>query len=534
LCGLGLATALSAISFVARADDPTSTQGPPAPAPTGTVPQTPAAAPAPAAPTPATPAATAAPTTPGVIVVVPDPEHGARSPTPNGSTAATATSEHPAPDNGRFEFGSYGRISVASDGRGGEGRSANIVAHGTRIDEDPYVEFELRREDTWTDNIHTKIVGTLAFYPPYYQYTGDLAATQIAVRNLYAQASYGDWTLWVGSRMYRGDDIYLLDWWPLDNQNTIGGGVGVKLATDTTAAFHAGMVRLDNIYQYQQVQDVSPFGFGATNVTLLDRPRMVESLKITQFFRNNEHHHLLQSDAAGFKVILYGEAHELSAGMYQDPLTQLREPAPADSGFLFGAEFAYWTGQRNTFVQVFARHARGLAAYDPLQVPNTTTNDKTTAGSTDSILAIGGNWESGMFGALYGAYVRSFRDGDPSATSLNKFDEGTLVVRPQIYIGQHWGVAVEGSYQERRFQYLDPNTNRALLASEWRGGIIPYFSPSGRGSYARPQLRVVYAITDRNAGSRELYAPDDVFAQRTIEHYIGIGAEWWFNSSSYP
>jgi maltoporin len=45
---------------------------------------------------------------------------------------------------------------------------------------------------------------------------------------------------------------------------------------------------------------------------------------------------------------------------------------------------------------------------------------------------------------------------------------------------------------------------------------------------------LVYAITDRNAGARELYAPDDVFSQRTIEHYIGIGAEWWFNSSSYP
>jgi hypothetical protein len=25
-----------------------------------------------------------------------------------------------------------------------------------------------------------------------------------------------------------------------------------------------------------------------------------------------------------------------------------------------------------------------------------------------------------------------------------------------------------------------------------------------------------------------------VFSQRTIEHYCGIQAEWWFNSSSYP
>jgi maltoporin len=117
---------------------------------------------------------------------------------------------------------------------------------------------------------------------------------------------------------------------------------------------------------------------------------------------------------------------------------------------------------------------------------------------------------------------------------MDKYNEGTLVVRPQVYIGQHWGVAVEGSYQERQYQYLDPSTNGPLTASEWRGGLMPYFSPAGRGSYTRPQLRLIYAITDRNAGARELYAPDDVFSQRTVEHYFGVQAEWWFNSSSYP
>ena len=30
---------------------------------------------------------------------------------------------------------------------------------------------------------------------------------------------------WVGSRMYRGDDIYLFDYWPLDDHNIVGGGV---------------------------------------------------------------------------------------------------------------------------------------------------------------------------------------------------------------------------------------------------------------------------------------------------------------------
>jgi maltoporin len=503
--GACVAVAIMLATVTARADDPTSTQGP---APPAVAPAPAPAAPAPPAVVPATPAPTV-------------------SPNPNGTTTATTTAEHPAPDNGRFEFGSYGRVQVASDLRGGTGRPANIVSHGTRIDEDSYAELELRREDTFKDDVRTKVVATLALFPPFFHFSGS-TTNSVAVRNLYAQATYGEYTLWVGSRMYRGDDIYLLDWWPLDNQNTVGGGVGVKLPTDTTVAAHVGMNRLDNDqYQYEQIQVPAPFGFGATNVTLLDRPRVVETLKVTQFLRRPQ-------EKAGFKVILYGEAHELAAGVYQDPLDNQQRALPSDTGFLVGTELAYWTGERDTFVQLFMRHARGIAAYDPLAVPLTFANDRTTAGSTESLVALGANWEKDALGLLVGGYVRWFRDGDPSPTSTEKYDEGTLVARPQLYIGEHWGVAVEGSFQARRFAWIDPETNAPLSASMWRAGIMPYFSPSGRGSYKRPQLRLIYVASQRNAGARELYAPQDVFAQRQVEHYAGLSVEWWFNSSSYP
>jgi maltoporin len=180
------------------------------------------------------------------------------------------------------------------------------------------------------------------------------------------------------------------------------------------------------------------------------------------------------------------------------------------------------------------RHARGIAAYDPLTVPLTFANDRTTGGSSETLVALGGNYEKDWFGLLVGAYLRFFRDGDPSPTSTQKYDEGILVLRPQAYIGEHWGVAVEGSYQARRLGVVDPTTDSAYTASAWRAGIIPYFSPSGRGSYKRPQLRLLYALTARDAGARGLYPQEDVFAQRKVEHFIGLGAEWWFNSSSYP
>jgi maltoporin len=432
-------------------------------------------------------------------------------------------------------------VQIASDLRGGTGREANIVSYGTRIDEDSYAELELRREDTFSGGIKNKVVTTLGLFPPFFQFTGD-AIQNIGLRNLYDQAQYGALTLWVGSRMYRGDDIYLLDWWPLDNQNTVGGGVGISLpptsAGETSIALHAGMERLDNPTQFEQIPVVAPFGAGTTNVTVLDRPRMTETLKITQLVRNTKAGRHFEDDKQGWKVILYGAAQEMSAGVFTDStvgtVNNTQTAYPSEAGFLVGGELAYWTGERDTFIQLFARYAHGLAAYDPLAEPVTFDANRTTNGANEALFAVGGNYEKAWFGLLYGAYFRYFTDGAPQPTSISTYDEGTVDVRPQAFLGDHWGLAVDGSYQARRYAELNPATNAQLTASEWRLGVIPYFSPAGRGSYKRPQLRVIYALTARDAGARALYPAQDVFSQRAVEHYLGLGVEWWFNSSSYP
>ncbi len=510
------------------APKPTDSLLPPAPS---------ASAASPAAPPPAGPSPSLATRLADAAQSILESSNG-RSPGAPDEVKPTAP---PAEHAGGFEFGSYGRVQIASDLRGGTGREANIVAYGTRIDEDSYAELELRREDTFSDGIKNKVVTTLGLFPPFFQFTGD-AIQNIGLRNLYDQASYGPLTLWVGSRMYRGDDIYLLDWWPLDNQNTVGGGIGVNLPPtsfgETSIAAHVGMERLDNPAQFEQIPVTAPFGIGTVNATVLDRPRLIETLKVTHLVRNSKVAHPMANDNRGFKFILYGEAQEISAGVHTDTsvgtANPTQTPYPADSGFLIGGEIAYWTGERDTFIQVFARYAHGLAAYDPLAEPITFAADGTTSGANEALAAVGGNLEAGAFGLLYGAYFRYFTDGDPQPTSIQTYDEGTVDIRPQVFLGEHWGIAVDGSYQARRYAELDPTTNAPLSAVEWRGGVIPYFSPSGRGSYKRPQLRIIYAITARNEGARALYAAQDVFSQRSIEHYLGLGVEWWFNSSSYP
>ncbi len=437
----------------------------------------------------------------------------------------------PSKHEGSFEFGSYGRVVAASDARGGTGRGTNVVAFGPRIvDEGSYAELELRREDRYGEKVKSRIVATLALFPPFFHFSGK-ATQAIALRNLYAQGTYDKVTLWAGSRMYRGDDIYLLNWWPLDNQNTVGGGAGGPVhrsddgSLETVVQAHVGQQRLDNPYQFQQVPVVAPVGFGTVDVTKLDRPRTIETLKVTQFVRRG---------SAGFKAILYGELHQLAAGVLRDPLTNLDRGLPEDSGWLLGSQLTYFTGRRDTFASLVMRHARGIAAYDPLSVPITFALDRTVGGASETQVAASGNWENDTLGVTAAGYVRFFRDGSPAQTSTQKYDEGAVVVRPSVFLGEHFGVSVEGSWQQRRIAIQDPSGEGPLAASVFKAGVMPYFSPSGRGTFKRPQIRLLYVASFRDPGTRGLYPAADVFAQRSVEHFAGVGAEWWFNSSSYP
>lgn len=511
-------------------------------------PDAPATTPAPekASPGAATGSTTAPAVQPGDPIPRPDapvvqdssaPSVPGRSDVKNSEPARTVQVTAPGHE-GRFEFGSYGRVLVGSDLRGGTGRGTNVVAFGPRlVDEGSYAELELRREDRFSERVSGRVVATVGLFPPFFHFTGK-AAQAIGVRNLYAQGTYDKVTMWAGSRMYRGDDIYLLNWWPLDNQNTIGGGValpvykspapdGQPAAYETIVQVHAGQQRLDNPYQYQQVPVVAPFGFGTTEVTKLDRPRTIETLKLTQFIRPASGH-------SGFKAVLYGEAHEIAAGVYQDPLTKLDKGLPSDTGFLVGSQLTWFKGEKDTYASLWLRHARGIAAYDPLAVPISFALDRTTGSASETQIAMAGNWETDQLAVMAAAYVRFFRDGSDAQTSTQKYDEGAIVARPSIFLGEHFGVSVEGSYQQRRLQMLMPGTNDPLTASVTKLGVIPYFSPAGKGSFRRPQIRLVYLASFRDSGSRALYPVEDPFASRKVEHFAGISTEWWFNFSSYP
>ncbi len=448
--------------------------------------------------------------------------------------------DQPSAHQGSFSFGSYGRMIAATDARGGPGRDADIVAHGSRLDEGNYVELELRRDDHWkVTGAKTQLVATLAFAHPVFHYNGEFDA-KLAVRNLYLEErdlGADGLSVWAGSRMLRGDDIYLLDFWPLDDLNTVGAGVGYGHAFEGTPSsislkVHGGLSRPETPFYHQSVERPAPLDqFGAANVVILDRQRFIGNVRAEYAHRVGK--------GAGVKGVLYGETHQLPSGQRETETPRDFESLPSDDGWVVGGQLGAWSGERDTHINLFVRYATGLAAYGQFATPSPLAADDTTTGAGELVVAAGGNVEFGPVGILLGTYVRSFRNANPGL-DYQDVDEGIVALRPSVFFGELAGLSLEGSYQMAQRGVVAPDPEDPTLppsgpktATVWRFGVMPFLSPAGRGSFSRPQIRVIYAAALRDEVARQFYPQDDAFSLREVEHFLGAGAEWWFDSTTY-
>jgi LamB porin len=424
-----------------------------------------------------------------------------------------------------FDFGSYGRVGVGTDLRGHEGFPTNVVSHGSRLEEAPYLEldFYYSRPVAGDPSRRWRIVFVPAFAGgDLFHYSGSLDS-HFVVRNAYAETEnlgLRGLTLWAGSRMYRGDDIYLFDYWPLDNLNTVGAGAAYT-RRKFSVALHAGLNRLDDLYQFERL-DVPPRGLGPPGQsTVLDRPRFVSSLKLTQLF----------GGVRGAKIALYAELHLLPSGELTDPTTMQRTQLPGDAGWVVGAQLGGWL-RPYVFLNLWLRAAGGLAAYGELTVPTHLDPRRSVSGALEVVGALSANWESRWVGIMAGGYVRRFRDPAPGDFNASSYTEGIFAIRPHVYFSEFFHAAAELSYQARRADGLDFVAGRVLTPQVFRFSLMPLVAPLGRGTYSRPQLYVVYTVSAVNDDARiAQYDPSDFRFGQNVVHYLGTGVEWWFNSS---
>jgi hypothetical protein len=368
-------------------------------------------------------------------------------------------------------------------------------------------------------------VASLALAGDFFHYDGEFQE-HLAVRNLFAEVSnvfVDGLAFWAGSRMVRGDDIYLLNVWLLDNLNLVGGGA--RYANDgLELALHGGLTRPSNPF-YRQNIDVPPaLGFTPAQYDLLDRPRSVIAAKGSLF--------PLGKKPTGLKASLYGETHHLPDGKRQTETDQI-EQLPGDKGFLIGAQVGAWLDKPKSFVNLFARYATGIAVYDPLSTPMQVGTVTTASGAREWRLGLSSNLEIDMFGLQLGGYLRGLRDEASTALAGGKLLEGAVDARPYVWFVDYAGLSLDVGYQKLALSTLDDRTGKQVEGSVATFAVIPFISPYGKGTYTRPHLHLIYQVSLRDSGARHLYPERDRRSSQSTEHFFAVGAEWWFDSSSY-
>jgi hypothetical protein len=534
-----LSVALATIGTPLAAAQPTPDPVPPpppvAPTPEPAAPPPPTSEPTPSPPLPVTPPVAAPPPPPPPS---PPPSSSAAPLPPDddrhwfeGSPGAASTSG--------FSFGSYGRVLAGTDLRGGLPERQNVVAIGPRLVEPTYFELDLAYATKAWMGHPIKVVTTLAFDDDLFHVDGTFDARP-AVRNLYAETDVDvgrPGSIWIGSRMYRGDDIYLFDYWPLDDQNTVGAGASVRFGRAAVAA-HVGWNRLDDEFQFQQTTVPDPVQ-GEALVTQLNRLRTVASTTIDVALRK------AAPEGVSARLRLHGELQHLPAGSRELDDGTL-ERLPTDRGLTLGLELSAFglrpdDAKRNEtyhrFVNAFARLSTGLAAFDELGSPSTVDADLRAAGASELVFGLGGNVDHERVLASVGYLSRRFVDADQNAIDHDDAWEHVVAARVLAPIPvlassttTPLQLGAEASYQVRFARGPNAATGLIADAAQWQVAPMLVYSPTGRSMLARPQLRLVYRAARQNQAARDQYVPDDPRGDHAWIHYLGVQAEWWFGA----
>jgi hypothetical protein len=433
-----------------------------------------------------------------------------------------------------FQFGSYGRILAGTDLRGGKPEPVAVVAHGPRVIEDSYLELDLQYRFRTASGLALRTVTTLAFDDTLFHDTGDFEARP-AIRNLFAEAELTEQlTAWVGSRMYRGDDIYLFDYWPLDDQNTVGAGARYRISLRRddpwVISAHVGWNRLRDEFQFQEITVPDP-AQGATTVTQLNRQRTIASATFEAPIRTGG------SADLHVRGKVHAELQALPEGTRERDDGTLEE-LPADTGYTVGAEVAAFgldpPGKRyHRHANLFVRYSRGLAAFDELAPPTSFDTELETTRASELVVGLSAAWDHELGNVMLGALTRRFVDADRNTEDVDDGWEYSVAARPLARVWRDLYAGADLSYQVRFPRGLNPTSQLASDPAILQIAPMAVWSPMGPSAYSRPQLRLVYRAARLNAGARDLYAPDDPRRDHDWVHFLGVQAEWWFNSASY-
>ena len=422
-----------------------------------------------------------------------------------------------------FWFGSYGRVGLSSDLQGGEGLPRQITPYASRLIEDHYLELDFGYQAYRGALGEVDTVLTLAFFDRFFHYSGQ-ADAQLAIRRAFVEARrlWGT-SLWlsIGSRWLRGNDIYLMNFWPLDDLNSMGITIGHR-GISAEAFLHIGVNRLSRPEQEQYIAVPSARGFGAEEILLLNRQRLITALLYER--------RTSIGARGGWKWKLYGELHALPQGRraLEGGFSE-RETLPDDLGLIAGLQLGLWgLAHQENHLNLWFRYARGLTIYDELGVPEGLDLNRRSWAAEELRVALAGHIRWRKLSAQFGGYLRRYLDSDRVRVDFDDRVEGSVVIRPQLNFGAVTP-AVEGAVQVSQAMGANPLDLTRETAKIYQLALIPALSfGEDIGTFTRPQLRLIYAISWLNDAALARFAPEDPRASEDMTHYLGARAEWWF------
>jgi maltoporin len=429
------------------------------------------------------------------------------------------------PISERLDFGMYGRVGLAYslDGRVIQGTRLNLrgSALGGRFEESDYLEptlkfYILKPETQESPGVRlvltpamfarTSLIGFFStFTTP--NLTIELFQAYVEATNVLIPGL----SLWGGQRFYRGEDVFMADYFYFNNLSAQGGGIRYK-DLDFALLVQTGSRTNAPAYQFDENGDGTPDS---------QRQRLVFVSQYVHRFPQGPQSGEPLKDRA-HRLHLLAEFHALPSGRTRDGA----EVLPSDSGWVLGAKGVLDFGNGN-FNTLSVRYGRGIA--------------NGSIGSAQTWGTFGTADTSGRFSGAFGVeVVDHFVFNVSRLLSINGYgvlhlarggggseDRGfdtSVGARTFLYLHDRVHLINEVTWQTRQDGHGPTGTALKLT-------VAPTIVPSGvRSVWERPHFRLFYTVAFYNQAARDaLMSPYHVaFGPDAIAHYLGARVEWWF------
>jgi maltoporin len=437
--------------------------------------------------------------------------------------------------NKNFSMGTYGRVGIARADNYQYPRSLNLNGMGSvggRMEENDYFElataFNFMPVSKKSDTTSITVQSRFAFYTTQGQIIGNVTSNSyggltMALPELFAEAKYilgTPWTVWVGARFFRGDDIHIADHFYFDDHSAQGFGVQYK-KTQLSIMFPAAVDTTSSLPPYFYLNMVN-----GTPVLAL-RNRAVYILE-----------HSIPNSSGYIKLL--AEYHRLANATVEDTVSS--QNYPSDYGYVVGVKYKrnLSTTIPGSFYDASIRFGSGIAnggdgggtktflTYGGPNLESQNFRDAWSVAITESVL-----WNINRNYSIhaYGIFTRS--QGASDSLNMTPDYQGKLLfnrktdfavgARATWYIKDWLHFLHELNFASRKDGSQDP-------AQMIKLSIAPTIVPTAkRDVWARPHFRLVYSVARYNKFAADnLYSPYLAQAgSKSWGHYIGVKTEWW-------